>query len=100
MAFVIAIHDIEDSERFWRAASASPSLPELRLRRIYPLVNGAKAVSLWEGSSADSVGDAVDALLGDQNHAEFYEVEPSSALGLPDASSERTSSIELERRSR
>lgn len=98
MAFVIAIHDIEDVESFWRVASESASLPEPRLRRIYPLVNGAKAVSLWEGASADSVGDAVDALLGGQNHAEFYEVDPSAALGLPDVSFGRTSTIELERR--
>ncbi len=83
MAFVIAIHEIEDTDRFWRAA-ASPSLTEVRLRRIYPLVNGVKAVSLWEGASTDSVGDLVDALVGARNRTEFYEVDPSSALGLPE----------------
>ncbi len=98
MAFVIAIHDIEDTDRFSRAASESASLPEVRLRCIYPLVNGAKAVSLWEGTSADSVGELVEALVGDSNRTEFYEVDPSSAFGLPDALCERPERW-LERRS-
>jgi hypothetical protein len=84
MAFVIAVHEIEDAVGFGRAIDSSTSLPDgLPLRRVYPLVNGAKAVCLWEGESADSVGDYVDGLLGDIARSEFYEVDRASALGLP-----------------
>ena len=84
MAFVIAIHEIEDAAGFRRATDPARSLPGgLRLHRVYPLVNGAKAVCLWEGKSADSVGDYVDGLVGDSNRAEFYEVDRVSAHGLP-----------------
>ena len=100
MAFVIAIHEIEDSDGFWRLTATSASLPEVRLRCIYPLVNGAKAVSLWEGASADSVGDVVDPLVGGANRTEFYEVDALSAFGLPDAVCQRRSSAEVEKRRR
>lgn len=84
MAFVVAIHEIEDTDGFWRAADPWAPLPEgIRLHCVYPLVNGARAVCLWEGESADVVGDFVDEVLGEANRAEFYEVDRVSAFGLP-----------------
>ena len=84
MAFVVAIHEIEDADCFWRSTTTSARLPEgLRLHCVYPLVNGAKAVSLWEGASADSVGDFVDDVVGDSSRNEFYEVDRAVAVGLP-----------------
>jgi hypothetical protein len=84
VAFVVAIHEIENAERFWRAADPSLPLPDgVWLHCVYPLVNGAKAVCLWEGDSADSVGDVVDEILGDFSYNEFYEVDGVAALGLP-----------------
>jgi len=85
VAFVVAIHEIEEPAAFWRVADRNALLPEgLRLHCFYPLVNGAKAVCLWEGQSADCVGDLVEALIGDANRTEFYEVESLFALGLPE----------------
>jgi len=82
---VVAIHEIEAPVDFWRVADPEASLPDgLQLHRVYPLVNGAKAVCLWEGRSADCVGDVVDELMGDANRTEFYEVDPWCAFGLPE----------------
>jgi len=84
MTFVVAIHEIEDTSGFWRAADPSASFPDgIRLRCVYPLVNGAKAVCVWEGASADAVGDFVDELVGEANRSEFYEVDRWFAFGLP-----------------
>ncbi len=79
---VIAIHEIEDAEGFRRATDPTASFPDsVRLVCVYPLVNGAKAVCLWEGRSADDVGDFVEMVVGDANRAEFYEVDCASAFG-------------------
>jgi hypothetical protein len=84
MAFVVAIHDIEDADSFWKAAVRPAGVPAgMRLHCVYPLVNGAKAVCLWEGTSADSVGDFVDEAVGDSSRNEFYEVDRLAAVGLP-----------------
>lgn len=76
MAIVLAIHEIEDVAKFWAAVRGElPFAGIARLDALYPLVNGAKAVSLWDGSSADVVGDLVDARLGEFGSSEFYEVD-------------------------
>jgi hypothetical protein len=66
--------------RTWGDSGGQPirsaRLPEgMRLHRVYSLVNGAKAVCLWEGESADAVGDLVDQFVGDCSRNEFYEVD-------------------------
>jgi len=75
MAVVIAIHEIEDVAGFWLAVqTALPPFPAVRLDAFYPLVNGARAVSVWHGPSTDAVGDLVDTHLGSFGTNEFYEV--------------------------
>jgi len=76
MAVVIAIHEIDNVAGFWSTVRRSvvPSRTA-RLDAVYPLVNGAKAVSIWDGISADVVGDLVEVWLGDFGRNEFYEVD-------------------------
>ena len=82
MALVLAIHEIEDADGFRQATDPTASFPNgVRLVCVYPLVNGAKAVCLWEGRSADDVGDVVEMMIGEANRAEFYEVDRASAFG-------------------
>jgi hypothetical protein len=84
MTFVVAIHEVEDVYTFWGAARPWAELREgIRLHCVFPLVNGARAVCLWEGESADAVGDFVDEALGDSSRNEFYEVDRLAAIGLP-----------------
>jgi hypothetical protein len=84
MVFVVAIHEIEDVVGFWAAADLWPEPPGLlRLHGAYSLVNGSRAVCLWEGESADSVGDYVEQVVGDFGSSEFYEIDPLNAYGLP-----------------
>jgi hypothetical protein len=85
MTFIVAIHEVEDADTFWGAARPWAALPDgIRLHCVFPLVNGAKAVCLWEGESADSVGDFVDEAVGESSRNEFYEVDRLTAVGLPD----------------
>ena len=86
MAVVIAIHEIEDVGGFWAALGGSPGYAGTAcLVALYPLVNGSKAVSVWDGISADVVGDLFDPRLGDFGSSEFYEVdrERSAHLSRP-----------------
>lgn len=76
MAVVIAIHEIEHVDAFWAAVRPCCSLGDAtRLHVVYPLVNRARAVSVWEGPSADAVGDLVDAQLACFGPSEVYEVD-------------------------
>ena len=83
MAVVIAIHEIDDVAGFWSTIQISIPLGlTARLDAVYPLVNGSKAVSVWEGLSADDVGDVVDARLARFGRSEFYEVDPTLSAHL------------------
>jgi hypothetical protein len=83
MAVVIAIHEIEDVEGFWAAVHSSATHgPTARLDALYPLVNGSKAVSVWDGLSADVVGDFLDARVGHFGSSELYEVDRNRAAQL------------------
>jgi hypothetical protein len=76
MPVVIAIHEVEDVAGFWSSFRAGLRLGKVaRLGAMYPLVNGARAVSVWDGPSADAVGDLVDAHLGHFGTNEIYEVD-------------------------
>jgi hypothetical protein len=85
MVVVIAIHEIEDVAGFWGAVRSSfPRCPTARLDALYPLVNGSRAVSVWDGLSADAVGDFLDTRLCDFGSSELYEVDPRAARARAD----------------
>jgi len=81
MAIVIAIHEIEDVAGFWAVVRGTVAhSPTARLDAFYPLVNGSKAVSVWDGISADVVGDFLEERFGGFGSSELYEVDPERAL--------------------
>jgi len=80
MAVVIAIHEIEDVAGFWALVRGTVAHgATARLDAFYPLVNGSKAVSVWDGISADVVGDFLEARFGDFGTSELYEVDRERA---------------------
>ena len=91
MAHTVAIHEVEDPERFWGAAG-SIDLPEgVAILSTYPRADGTRAVCLWEADSADSVREIVEGAAGDISHNEFFEVDPGhpATTGLPVSSAAR-----------
>jgi hypothetical protein len=85
MAYVVAIHEIANPDRFWNAADPSQLPPEVKLHATYPQGDGSKAVCLWEADSVEAVRDLVERTTGDASRNQFYEADPAhaGALGLP-----------------
>jgi hypothetical protein len=86
MAYVVAIHDISEPDKFWATAGAATEFPPgVALHSTYPRDDGARAVCLWEGDSVDAIQQLVDGVLGDFSRNEFFEVNPqhAGARGLP-----------------
>ena len=85
MAYIVAIHDISDPDRFWGAADPSAIPPGIALHSSYPRQDGARAVCLWEAESADRVRELLDSVAGDASRNEFFEVDAGHAgtIGLP-----------------
>jgi hypothetical protein len=88
MAYVVAIHDIRDPEKFWGAADQAAEFPAgITLHGSYPNEDGSHAVCLWEADSADAVRELVDGAVGDSSQNQFFEVnsQHSGTRGLPTA---------------
>jgi hypothetical protein len=87
MAYIVAIHDVSDPDRFWSAATdAMPNLPPgLALHATLPSGDGSRAVCLWEAESVDALRGVIDATVGDASRNEYFEVDPQHAgtRGLP-----------------
>ena len=92
MAYVVAIHDISDPDRFWSSADPSMIPAGVALHRTYPRGDGSRAVCVWEADSVDTVRDVVDGVSGDSSRNEFYEVDAQhpGATGLPDSAARST----------
>lgn len=86
MAYIVAIHDISDPDRFWSAAdpSANPFPSGVTLHATYPRGDGSRAVCLWEADSLETVREIVDTVAGDASKNEFFEADPQhvGARGL------------------
>jgi hypothetical protein len=84
MAYIIAIHDISDPDRFWGATDPSLIPPGIALHATYPRGDGSRAVCLWEADSVDTVRDLVESVTGDASRNEFFEADPqhTGARGL------------------
>jgi hypothetical protein len=92
MAYIVAIHDISDPDRFWGAADPANPLPSgVMLHATYPRGDGSRAVCLWEADSVDTVRDLIDSVTGDASRNEFFEADPQHmrALGLSPAAGVR-----------
>ena len=83
MAYIVAIHEIADPERFWGTSLELPS--DVKLHSSFPREGGSRAVCLWEADSADTVRTILDDAAGDFSRNEFFEVDTAhpGTTGLP-----------------
>jgi len=81
--YVVAVHGIEDRERFWGAVQSTPVPEGFTLHSVLPDANGSRAVCLWESDSLEAVRDLVEGTVGGFSSNQYFEVEPSRAVGLP-----------------
>jgi hypothetical protein len=91
MAYIVAIHDISDPDRFWGAADLSALPSGVTLHASYPRGDGSRAVCLWEADSVDTVRDLVESVTGDASRNEFFEADSqhAGARGLSPAAGVR-----------
>jgi hypothetical protein len=80
---VIAAHSISDPDKFFETASSTPIPDELKLHSLLPSSDRSRAVCVWEADSQDSVREFVESNVGDVSSNEYFEVDASSAQGLP-----------------
>jgi len=85
--YVTVIHDIRDSEKFWKTVEhvvSSGGIPnDLTVHATYPDVHGGRAVCLWEAESLAAVKQFVEATVGPMSDNEYFEVQAAGAVGLP-----------------
>jgi hypothetical protein len=79
MAYIVAIHDISDPDRFWNAADPSALPPDIALHATYPRSDGSRAVCLWEADSVETVRNLIESTTGDASRNEFFEADAQHA---------------------
>lgn len=82
---IIVQHKIHDPEVFWSVAQeVIPNLPEgLTLHHSLPSAEGTEAVCLWEADTIEDVRRFLEEAVGHVSKNEYFAVETSQALGLP-----------------
>jgi len=79
---IVADHQINDPEKFWSAVQQA-SIPEgIILHVTLPNQAGTRAVCHWEADSLNTVRTLVEGVLGQYSHNEYFEVDPTKAIGL------------------
>jgi hypothetical protein len=83
--YIVAIHDISDSEKFWqRAQETAAAVPEgIKLHQVFPNTDGTRATCLWEADRVEKVQKLLDDVVGQYAHNETFEVQRGTAIGLP-----------------
>jgi hypothetical protein len=78
---IIAIHSISDPERFW---SGSLDLPEgTTLHSALPNNDGTRGVCVWESDSVGTVRQLLENAAGEISNNEYFEINATTAQGLP-----------------
>ena len=82
--YVEAIHRISDPEKFFAVAQETMgSLPEgVTVQQMFPSVDGANAVCLWQAPSVDAVREIVDGASAGIAVNDFFEISADQAVGL------------------
>ena len=87
MPFIVAIHDVQEPDRFWqRAQEVLPRIPaEVTLHATYPQPGGSRAICLWQAPSVDALRELIDGATGEMSRNDYFEVDDRhpGALGLP-----------------
>jgi hypothetical protein len=81
--YIVAIHDIAKPQEFWEAVRVAPIPEGIKLHSTLPNRDATRAVCLWEAGSINDVKNLVENTVGPLSTNEYFEVEPSNALGLP-----------------
>lgn len=79
---IVAMHDISDPAKFWSTVQDTPIPEGLTLHRVLPNMAGTKAVCHWEADALQPVQDLVEGTVGPYSINEYYEVNPTTAVGL------------------
>jgi hypothetical protein len=81
---VEAIHRISNPEKFFAAVpEVLAGLPEgVTVQQMFPSVDGATAVCLWQAPSVDVVRKIVDGATAGIAVNEFFEISAEQAVGL------------------
>ena len=84
---VIAHHDIQDPEKFWKAAQEiGGNMPEgFKLHSVYPSADMKTGTCVWEAASAADVQKLVDDNVGSISKNTCYEVNEAGVMGGPKA---------------
>lgn len=82
---IIAHHNIQDSEKFWKEAKAITSnMPShLKLHSVYPSTDLKTGTCVWEAPAVNDVQKFLDDNVGDVSKNYCYEVDEAAAFGLP-----------------
>jgi hypothetical protein len=82
---VIALHDIRDPEKFGELVGPTiEKIPSgMKLNFMLPSQDGDQAVCFWEAGSVEDVRSFIDGATGDASKNEYFPVEESQAIGLP-----------------
>jgi len=83
MAYIAAIHEIRDPDRFW---GGQLDLPEgVQLHSIWPRGDRTRAVCLWEADTTDDVRNVLDSQVGEASVNELFEIDSANPamMGLP-----------------
>jgi hypothetical protein len=87
--YVVVVHDIHDSEKFWRIVENvvdTDAVPDnVNVHACYPDASGSRAVCLQEASSIEPVRDWIEGTFGVVSTNQYFEVQACSpaAVGLP-----------------
>jgi len=82
---IIAHHNINDPEAFWKAAKeVTSSLPAgFKLHAVYPSQDQKTGTCIWEAGSVEEVQKFLDDNVGKISRNLCYEVNVTAAFGLP-----------------
>lgn len=91
---VIAHHDIQDPETFWKAAQdiGSKMPAGLKLHSVFPSTDMKTGTCVWEGPSVEDVQKFIDDSVGSVSKNSCYEVNEAAAMGAPKTAVEATAS--------
>jgi hypothetical protein len=82
--FIIAHHQIQDTDTFWSIAKEISSIPSnLKLLGVYPSADMRLATCFWEASRVEDVQKFLDESVGKVSKNTAYEVNESMAMGMP-----------------
>ncbi|HEX8314450.1 MAG TPA: hypothetical protein VF609_05645 [Flavisolibacter sp.] len=84
--YIIAHHDITDTEDFWASAQRNlPKLPEAGVNRVvsvFPNQAMDKCTCIWEADSIENLQKYLREKVGGSSTESCYQVNEAAALGL------------------